>query len=343
MDPKVPGYGIPAGGRVEIEMGKGFERNAKVPFTQKAIMVVTGVPNQGMPGKAVGYKIQEGMNPNIILVVSKAGLPVHKAMSPAPGAKNDPIRSRGIKVFHVGFLKSPFINRGQSGEVKVRFVDAAGKIIHEGGTTVNFARNGAPEIHPNNFLNKRANHNWQRIKPGQTLGKTGGTLALTPHLYAKPGVPPLAMIKFKTGVVGAGVLSTPQLRAMGFSKPKELARYNGGLIVQDTNGDGMLDPEQDRIIGGVIAMAPSGAKGQELRSLERNGKPVLSRPMKDFSPQLVENKPPFAKLFGGSIMQLQFRAGNKAGKYRPTLALLRDPYEISSGDGSSFTYTIVVQ
>ncbi len=31
------------------------------------------------------------------------------------------------------------------------------------------------------------------------------------------------------------------------------------------------------------------------------------------------------------------------GKYRPTLALLRDPGNLMSGDGSKYTYTIVVE
>ena len=42
-------------------------------------------------------------------------------------------------------------------------------------------------------------------------------------------------------------------------------------------------------------------------------------------------------------MQLQFTAGRKAGKYRPTLALLRDSSNPASGDGSSYTFTIVVE
>ena len=32
-----------------------------------------------------------------------------------PGSKADPIRNRGIKVFHVGFLQSAFIATGASG------------------------------------------------------------------------------------------------------------------------------------------------------------------------------------------------------------------------------------
>ena len=338
MDPMVPGYGIPAGGRIEIEMGSGFKRVWEVPLSQKAIMLVTGAPQQGLPGKKVGYKVGEGGNDNTFSIEpsSDAGLPVDKAVSPAPGSKMDPIRQRGIKVFHVGFLQSAFVNKSGSGVVHVRIIDGKDKVIHEGKGTLNFIKDAVPQILPSNFADKRRNHNWQRVKSGQILGITPGTVSITLNLYAKATVPPGQMVKFKQGIVGAGVLSTPQLKKMGYAKPAALARYNGGLIVQDTSGDGSLDPRQDKIIGGVIASAPAGAKGQELRSLERGGKLLLSRPAAEFAP-----KP--GKRFGGAIMQLQFTAGSKAGKYRPTLALLRDPGNLNSGDGSRYTYTIVVQ
>ena len=147
---------------------------------------------------------------------------------------------------------------------------------------------------------------------------------------------PAAMVKFKNGIVGAGVLSTQQLAAMKFEKPAGLARYNGGLIIRDVNGDGVLDPKVDQIIGGVIGSAPSGARGQEIHSLNINGAMDLSRPSTAYNPK-------FGKVFGGAIGLLQFTAGDKPGLYRPTLALLSDPSNQSSPDGSSYTYTIVVK
>lgn len=73
--------------------------------------------------------------------------------------------------------------------------------------------------------------------------------------------------------------------------------------------------------------APKGAWEQELRTLERGGSPVLSQPAAKFHPKV-------GKRFGGAIMQLQFKAGDKPGKYRPTLALLREPGDVNSGDSS---------
>lgn len=339
MNPNVIGYGVPAGGRIEVEMGPGFDRDPQVPLTQKTIMVVTGAPQQGMPGKKVGYTVGEGGNPNTITITPTAagGLPADKLMSPAPGAKGDPVRQRGIKVFHVGLVQSAFVNAKKTGTVHVRFVDGGGKVVHSGSASVDFIDEPVPQIQPNNFPDRQRNHNWQKIASGETLGVTPGTLPIPLMLYAKAeGVAPADMVNFKEGISGVGVLSTQQLKAMKFEKPSELARYNGGLIVQDSNGDWQLDPASDRIIGGVIGKAPSGAKGQELRSLVTHGAVDLSKPASAYHAK-------FGKLFGGSIMLLQFTAGSKPGLYRPTLALLRDPGNLSSGDGSSYTYTIVVE
>ena len=79
-------------------------------------MVLSGTPHQPMPGKAVGYAVGEGENPNTIVLTptNPDGLPAETLMSPAPGAKGDPIRQRGIKVFHLGLLQYPF--QGLSGK-----------------------------------------------------------------------------------------------------------------------------------------------------------------------------------------------------------------------------------
>jgi hypothetical protein len=344
MDPKQPGYAIPAGGRLEVEMGEGFERDWAIDLTNTAIMLVTGAPQQGLPGKMIGYTVTQGSvyhsddDKTFVITPTKPdGLSVDDLMSPAPGAKADPIRQRGLKVIHVGFLTSAFRNSGDTGTVRVRIVDGAGGVVHEGSGTVTFLGAPVAQILPTNMTDKRRNHNWQRVRSAETLGHTPGTVPVTLLLYAKAtGVAAEDMVNFKQGIVGAGVLSTQQLKAMDFAKPEALARYTGGLIVEDADGDGRLDLRSDRIIGGVIGAAPTGAKGQELRTLERDGKLVLSRPADEFDPKM-------GKRFGGALMQLQFAAGDKPGRYRPTLALLTDPADPAKGDGSSYTYTIVVE
>jgi len=338
MDPAVVGYGIPAGGRIEVEMADGFRRIPRRRIYQKAMMVVTGAPQQGLPGNKVGYKISQGKNARtyVITPTKPGGLPAGELMSPAPGARQDAIRQRGIKVFHIGFLAPPFRNTSGKGTIHVRIYDGDGDIVHQGSGTVTFERRALPQILPNNFADKQRNHNWQRVRMGDTVGVTEGTVPLTFLLFEKSKLPPRRLDKFKKGIVGAGVLSSRRLRAMGYARPPALARYDGGLIVKDTNRDGRLDPGKDRIIGGVTIVAPEDARGWELRSLERAGKPVLSQPATRFNRKV-------GRRFGGAVMQLQFTAGNKPGIYRPTLALLRDPKDLNSGDGSRYTYTIVVE
>lgn len=344
MDPKVTGYGIPAGGRLEVVLGEvvsgeGFERDWEVGLSQAAIMLVTGAPQQGLPGAKVGYAVGEGEDENtfVITPTGAAGLPAETLTSPAPGAALDPIPQRGIKVIHIGFMQSAFFNRGSQGRVAVRIFDVADKVVAEGSGRIDFLARPTAQILPTNFPHMRRNHNWQRVSPGTVLGQGEETLPLTAMLYA--AAPPgdaASLYGFKEGLVGVGVLSTPQLKASGFEKPAALARYNGGLILQDANGDGLLDPAADRIVGGVLANAPKGAKGQELRSLEIAGKPLLSQATAD-----VAAKP--GARWGGAMLQLRFTAGSEPGLYRPTLALLSDPNDLASADGSRFTYTVVVE
>jgi hypothetical protein len=333
MDPKVPGFAIP--GRLEIEMGDGFERIPEVPLSKESIVLVTGTPQQSIIGS---YRVDQGENDHTFVIrpTSEHGLSVDDLMTSVPGGKKDPIRQRGIKVIHIGLFQAPFRNWGERGQLCVRLYDQQDKLLHQGRGSLTFLPQPVPQIHPNNLSDERRNHNWQRIKTGDVLGHTPGTVPIALMLYDKAIIPPQHVDNFKLGIVGAGVLSARQLQSMGYCMPKELSRYTGGLIVQDMNNNGRLDPTHDRIIGGVIEEAPTEAQGQELRTLERNGKLVLSRPT-------VEFDEPLGVLFGGAIMQLQFIAGNQPGKYRPTLALLRDPADLASGDGSSYTYTILVE
>lgn len=118
--------------------------------------------------------------------------------------------------------------------------------------------------------------------------------------------------------------------------PKELARYNGGLILKDRNGDGFLSPVNDIIIGGIINEVPEGAAGYQVVTPLVNEKPFLSKATIDFNKRAGE-------AFGGSIMQVVYIAGDKIGHYRMTFSLLEKFGDITSPDGSSVTYTVVVE
>lgn len=322
MDPNVIGYGIPKGGKLEIEMGKGYERDWGVGISQATIMLVTGAPQQGLPGKMLGYKVSEGENENTFLIspTGDNGLVAENTMTPAPGAKGDPIRQRGIKVIHVGFQQSAFLNKGDSGKITVRIKDAHGKVISTGTSTLEFIKSARAQILPNNFPQKRRNHNWQTVSPNGTT-----KLPLTYMLYGKStGTDSESHYAYKGGLEGVGIVAEGD------------DHFKDGLLVQDSNGDGKLDPKTDLVVGGINISAPEGAKGQTVQSMIKDGKIMLSTATAKIAP-----KP--GKRWGGALMFLKFKAGDKPGIYRATTTLLVQPGMTMGGMGSSYTYTIVAK
>lgn len=98
--------------------------------------------------------------------------------------------------------------------------------------------------------------------------------------------------------------------------------------MQDTNGDGRLDPDTDKVVGGIVGAAPQGAKGQAATSPAGvDGKPMLSGD--------VLRDPGFPAVAGGGkpnpgLLAIQFRAGDQPGLYQPTVELI-------GGNGVRFT------
>lgn len=337
FNPHVPGYGIPAGGRIEVELGGGFTRNAGVPLGLNSVHMVSGTPQHGLSSKKYGYLARAGANDNIYIVYAKSkdGIPAEKLLPRASIARLDKVPNSGLKVFHMGLGAVAFTNQGDKGLVSVRIIDGDGRLLGSGTAEVDFWDTPRAQIHPNNFLHNGQNHNWQRIRTGDTLGKTTGTVPLTFMLFDKPVGTAAEINKFKKGIAGAGVMSAKQLSGMGFNIPVALARYDAGLIVRDTDGDGKLDAAKDQIIGGVSA-GPTGAGAFEVRSLVMNGAPLLSQLVATLSAKR-------GKRFGGAIMQVQFQAGVQKGTHRPTFALLNDASDLNSGDGTFYTYTVIVE
>ncbi|GBE42033.1 hypothetical protein BMS3Bbin10_00089 [bacterium BMS3Bbin10] len=331
MNPEVTGYGIPPGGRMEVEMVEGFRRDPNIPLAQPSILLVAGTPQQGLPGRSAGYTVGQGNNENtfVIMPTSPRGLTAIDLKTKVPGAKRDPIPQRGIKIVHVGMTMA-FVSRGERGRVEVRIYDGKGKIVSRGAAEIKFLAKPRPQIFPTNIPQGKRNHNWQRVAPGETVGATSETVPLSFLLFERnEGFG-------NKGIMGAGVLSAQQLATFGFSVPPALKRYTAGLILQDSDGDGLLNPSQDKIIGGITIAAPRGAKGHQVSTPLVRGNLYLSSPTRNFS-EVAGRK------LGGAIMLLEFVAGNKKGLYRPTFALLSDPDNIASGDGSVYSYTIVVE
>ncbi len=331
MDPAVVGYGIPPGGRLEVELVEGFQRDPAIPLDERAILLVAGTPQQGLPGRLLGFTVKEGSNPNTFVFEpeSSDGIAPESMISSAPGAGLDPIRQRGIKIIHVGRNKA-FVSRGERGVVEVRFMDRAGKVIVKGRETVEFLQEPRPELFPTNVPHDQRNHNWQRVPVRNIVGVASQTLPIPVIVYEKnEGLG-------RNGMFGVGVLSAQQLKDGGFKFPPEILRYDGGLILQDSNGDGFLNPFKDTIVGGVVLTSPEGATGQQVLSPMVNEKPFLSVDTKLFNERAGQN-------IGGAIMQVVMVAGDKPGPYRIRFVLLNEPGNLQSGDGSSYTYTVVAQ
>lgn len=331
MDPKVPGYGIPPGGSMEVEMVSGFQRDPSIPLNDKSLLLTVGIPQQGLPDEATNHTISEGDNPNTFVIKAKSpdGLSPDQLVSPAPGAALDPIRARGIKIVHVGRV-SPFISRGEVGVTEVRFKDAGGNVIARGRSEVKFLLEPAPQVFLTNIPHNQRNHNWQRLAPGQVVGAGNNTVPLALLLFDKnEGLG-------KKGISGAGVLSKEQLIAGQVELPLSLPDDFAALILHDTNGDKVLNPANDQIIGLVTEQVPEGAVGYQVLTPLVNELPFLSMPTAVFNERA-------GKAVGGSIMQVAYIAGDKTGIYRLSFSLFAKPGDITSETSPAAVYTVVVE
>jgi hypothetical protein len=64
-----------------------------VAESQADITLVTGTPQQGLPGERIGYSVGTGVHESSFLITptGEAGLVANQLVSPTPGAKLDPI------------------------------------------------------------------------------------------------------------------------------------------------------------------------------------------------------------------------------------------------------------
>lgn len=331
MNPAVIGYGIAPGGSLEVEMISGFERDPKIPLDGKSMLLTVGAPQQGLPEKTGWHIISQGRNENtfVITPTNPDGMDPASLESPAKGAAFDQLQQRGIKIIHIG-RHFAFISRGEKGVVEVRFKDRSGNVIARGRGELNFLAKPRAQIFPTNITHDQRNHNWQRLKPGQVVGVAKNTRPMPFLLFDEnEGIGNM-------GIFGAGILSNLQLAEMKYEMPEELNRFNGGLILKDRNGDGFLKPADDIIIGGITNEVPEGATGYQAVTPLVSEKPFLSKPTGDFNKRAGEN-------LGGAIMQVVYIAGDKLGLYRTSFSLLERFGDVNSPDGSSVTYTIVVE
>ncbi|MEM7525990.1 MAG: hypothetical protein AAF360_19995 [Pseudomonadota bacterium] len=200
-------------------------------------------------------------------------------------------------------------------------------VVAEGRAEVAFDAAPMAQIFPTNIPDNRRNRNWQHVRPGDRLGATRGTLPLSFLLFDRNDG------DGKQGLSGVGVLSVSQLADLGLEIPALLQRFDAGLIVQDLDGDGALDPQRDRVIGGVRQRGPAGAAGQFAATPLAGGRLLLSQPTTRIDPQVGAR-------VGGAVMDVLYAVGDRAGDYAVDFTLFRDLNDPASGDGSRYTYYV---
>lgn len=295
-NPATPGFGMRAGESLRLALPAAFKRNSAAAIsadTDVDLVLTKGWP-QGAVKLAGQYRVGYDEKANAMVVTALQDVAAEGANAP------------GIKVIHL--RGRSFINPMPGDySVNVSHVAGNGKLLAtwQGQLKV---LDDAPQarLAPTNFhLAPGANSDFQKVAAGQ--------------------VAPYALGLLLWGAQGAA------LNDVGIA-PRDLTRfprYTGGLLVQDTNHDGKLDPAADKVVGGIIGAAPQGATGQAATSpFGANGSPVLSG-------QTVRNAayPPAAG--GGKpnpgLLTIQFKAGSLPGLYRPTVELI---------GGNNYQFTI---
>lgn len=295
-NPATPGLALRAGESLRLRMPAEFKRNdaAGIKADADSNLVLT----KGWPQAAVKlagqYRIGYDAQTHAMTVTATSDI--------LAAGMNAP----GIKVIHLRgktFL-NPFPGEYATA---VEHLAADGKVLATWSGSIKVLED-APKarLAPTNFhLAPGTNADYQKTLPGQVVAHHLGLL-----LWGESGSP---------------------LNRVGIA-PRDLQRfpkYTGGLLVQDTNNDKLLDPATDKVVGGIVGAAPTGAKGQSATSPRgTDGKLILSGEVlrnTAFPPAAGGGKP------NPGLLPVEFRTGDKAGLYKPTFELI---------DGNSYQFTL---
>ncbi len=202
----------------------------------------------------------------------------------------------GIKVLHV--RGRAFTNPAPGDyAIAVSAETGPGGAVETGTGTLTIRPQVVPSINPSNALfTQPSNNNWQRV-PVSTVTPS----PLDFLLFGADGQP----------LSNVGIVAADRAR---------FPRYTGGLLVQDTDGDGLLDAAKDAIVGGIIGAAPEGATGQSATSpIGATGRPVLSGHIARADGTMALG-----------ILRVIFKSGDRPGEYTPT-------FELSGGTATRLT------
>lgn len=298
-NPATPGLAMKAGEVIRIRMPTEFKRNDQIAVKADAdtnLVFTKGWP-QGAVKLAGQYRVGYDEKAHAMVVTAIADVAATGGNAP------------GIKVIHL--RGRTFLNPFPGDyPVTVEHLAADGKAMAAWSGAIKVLED-APKarLAPTNFhLPPGTNSDYQKAAPGQVMPHHLGLL-----LWGEAG---------------------SAINKVGIA-PRDLTRfpkYTGGLLVQDTNGDKVLDAASDKVVGGIVGAAPEGAKGQSATSPRgADGKPVLSGE--------VLRSSAFPPAAGGGkinpgLLTIEFRTGDKAGLYRPTVELI---------GGNSFQFTLEAQ
>ena len=264
--------------------GRGLARGKTISVTLPGAFIRTAVPVKA-PESGVLVKgwPQGGLGGYTVTLAGTHTVVFTATEDIAPTGPDNP----GIKVLHV---RGRAFTNPAPGDYPIAVVAETGPdgAVETGTGTLTIRPQVIPSINPSNALFPQpSNNNWQRVPVG-----TVAPLPLDFLLFGADGQP----------LNGVGVAP---------ADPARFPRYTGGLLVRDTDGDGVLDPATDTVVGGIIGAAPAGATGQRATSpVDAAGRPALSgqiaRPDGTTAP---------------GILRVLFRAGDRPGEYTPTFEL----------------------
>jgi hypothetical protein len=295
-NPATPGLSMAAGETIRLKLPTAFKRNEQVAV--KSEVDTNMVLTKGWPQAAVKLAGQylTGYDERSHAMTVNAVKDIEADGPNAPGIKVIHLRGRTFLNPDAGDYPVTVEHIAADGSVKTTWRGTI-KVLEKAPT----ARLAPTSFH----LPLGMNADFQQAVPGQFMPQYLGLLLWgeTGSWMNNVGIAPADLVRFP--------------------------RYTGGLLVQDVNGDKMLDPSVDKVIGGIIGVAPQGAKGQAATSpVGADGKPILSG-------EALRNAAFPAAAGGGKpnpgLLVVQFRAGDKAGVYRPTFELI---------GGNSYQFTL---
>ncbi len=355
------GHNIPPGGRMEITLLGGFARNANAVVvggstgTSNASFILSpGAPQNGIttatpaasPVAGGDYRIVDSGNTITIVPNGSNGISGVRGQTtgfkiihirPDPNPATRPKDSDGNFIF-------PFTNRGEGGAVRVRILNSGGNVVEEGWGGAVFERTSRPHVFLTNVGRVNDNDpnptsssaNFQRLSPGARFN--------TPLRFALFDAAPNASLAPHKGVANAGVVAA--------GAHPLFARFPGGLLVQDVDGNQLLDPFVDRVLGGFTLTGPSiqadgligpliltteqGTRIVPLLTLIREGGSVVGSLQNTAAGGLSPASG------NGSLLLVDGRVGPLPGTYTFTLELFEEPDNtLNRNVGSRATYTLI--